>query len=163
MMLTTDVIREVFADIVGKLKTSVSFELETNKVLDDKGDKKFPVCIWLLPDASIVQSSQILQPSYVLDMFFLEQTGSDRTPLQMNDAHARMHAIASQVFEEFFNRYIASEGNWQGLPVELSLQGPVVLNPVWDQGPKMLTGVHLGATVLSTSKIDCKEIYFNYA
>lgn len=161
-MLTTDVLREVFQDIVGKHKAGVSFTLETNKVLDQNtNDLKYPCAYWVLPNEGLVPSAEILQDSFTINMLFLDQTGSDRRPIQRDGAHARMGAIAKQVFRRFHQEYIAQQGSWQGQPLDLLLEGTVLITPIYDDGTMQRTGVALTATLTSAGTVECEDIYFN--
>lgn len=161
-MLTTDVIREVFADIVSKLKAGVSFTLETNKVLDQNTtDLKYPVACWVLPTEGLAEDAQILQDTITVNMLFLDQTAADRLTIERDGAHARMSAIAKMVMRKFHQRYIKSAGSWQGQPVDLTMEGPAVFTPIWDDGTTQRTGVGLTVTLKSEGTIECDDTYFN--
>ena len=161
-MLTTDVIREVFADIVGKLKTGVSFTLETNKVLDQNTtDLKYPVACWVLPTEGLAEDAQILKDTITVNILFLDQTAGDRLTIERDGAHARMGAIAKMVMRKFHQMYIQSDGSWQGQPVDLVMEGPAVFAPIWDDGTTQRTGVGLTVTFKSEGTLECDDTYFN--
>lgn len=163
-MLTTDVLREVFADIVGSLKAKVYFTLETNKVLDQNTtDLRYPVACWVLPTEGLVQDAQILQDTISVNILFLDQTATDRLPIERDGAHARMSAIAKIVMRRFHQLYIQSDGEWQGQPLDLVMQGSATFTPIWDDGTVQRTGVAMSATFTSAARVDCDDSYFGSA
>lgn len=160
-MLTTDVLREVWQDIVSRHKGGVSFTLETNKVLDQDSSVKYPAAAWVLPATGLIQDAQILEETYTLNMLFVDQTDRSRPSEQRDGAHARMDAIAKQCFQRFFDLYIVNEGAWEGQPVDMTLQGPPVFTPIFDDGVMQRTGVAMTCTLKSTGKVECVDAYFD--
>lgn len=162
-MLTPDVLREVFQDIVLKHKGGIGFTLETNKVLDQNTtDLSYPIAAWVLPTEGLIPSSEILQDTITVNMLFLDQTGSDRTAPERDGAHARMSAFAKHVARRFHSRYlIRSDAKWQGQPVDLTLQGEVSFTPIYDDGTTMRTGVAMTMTLVNGAQAECEDAYFN--
>ncbi len=160
-MLTTDVLREVWQDIVSRHKTGVSFTLETNKVLDQDPSVSYPCAAWVLPTTGLIQSNEILQETYTLNVLFVEQTDATRPAVQRDGAHARMDAVGKQCFARFFELYIQQEGTWQGQDVDLSLQGAPIFTPIFDDGVMQRTGVAMTCTIKSNAAPECVDDYFN--
>lgn len=147
---------------MGKYKAGLTFTLETNKVLDQNTtDLKYPIAAWVLPSEGLTPSAQILQDSFTVNMLFMDQTAGARSPIQRDGAHARMGAIAKHVFRRFHELYIQRDGSWQGQPVDLTLEGTILITPVWDDGTTQRTGVAVTATYTNRGTIECEDAYFN--
>lgn len=163
-MRTADVIREVFQQIVGQHKADVSFLLETNSIKDQLNDQvDYPVCLWILPTESISTegTSEVLRDLFTVNMLFLDQTASDRTALEMAQAHSRMSAIAKQVVRRFHERYVITTTSYQGVDIDFVMEGGYTFTPIWDSGTQMRTGVSVTFTVKDQAIEECVDAYFN--
>ena len=160
-MQLTDAIRQAFQAVVVAHKTGVTFTLETNKVLDQDSGIKDPACAWILPTTGLVQVASILEDSYTLNCLFIDQTGSDRNPIERDGAHARMEAIAKQCWRRFFDLYIAVQGSYQGQDMDLLQEGPVTFTPIYDEGTMQRTGVGMTVTIMDKGQAECVDTYFN--
>lgn len=160
-MLTADVIREVFEAIVTSHKAGVSYISTWNLVKDDRTDIQYPVAFWGPLTTGLVASAEVLVERFTVDMLFVDQTASDRTPLQRDQAHARMDAIAKQVWTRFHDLYIVRSSTWQGQAVDLIATTNPTFLPVFDAETQQRTGVRMTATLQSVAAPECVDTYFN--
>lgn len=160
-VLTPDVFREVFENIVGSYKADLTFVLHTNNVKDEKSTGvDYPVVRWVLPTLGDIQEAQILRDTITINLVFLDQTASDRPTVEMDRAHDRMAGIAKHIVRRFFDLYVFADGQWQGKDLDLELQGSISYVPVYDSGLHMLTGVGVSFTLKDNSEAECVDAYF---
>lgn len=158
-MVTGELLYRVWEAVVGSHIAGVTFTHDTNKLLDRDAQMKFPACGWKLPTAGLVPAASVYMDSYRISMLFVDQTASDRDPVEMLSAHARMEAIAKQCFIRFSDLYIHETTAFEGVDVDLKLTGNPVFTPMWDDGETMLTGVMLAFTV-EANEVECVDAYF---
>jgi hypothetical protein len=159
-MVTADLLHDAWRAIVTAHRAGVAFSHDTNKILDRATDVAWPACFWQLPTMGAVQDADILRPTFKIDLMFLDQTASDRAALEMLDAHARMAAIAIQCWTRFHDLYVVDTNTVEGVALDLAVTGSPSLTPVWDDGPTMLTGVRLTATLRDAGPVECVDAYF---
>lgn len=141
-------------------KASVSFHHDTNQVLDRDAQLSWPAAFWTLPTAVLSPYASVYQDGYKFHILFADQTASDRSPIEMMRAHARMEAIAKHCFLRFSDRYITDSTEFEGVLVDLELIGTPTFTPEWDQSGTMYTGVVLSCQVKAT-QVECVDTYFN--
>lgn len=159
-MVTADLLHDAWRAIVTAHRAGVSFSHDTNKILDRATDVAWPACFWTLPTAGAIKQAEVLQRTFKLDMMFLDQTASDRSSPEMMRAHSRMVEIAFHCWTRFHDLYIVDTNTVEGVALDLAVTGDPTLTPVWDDGPTMLTGVRLTATLRDAGLVECVDAYF---
>lgn len=158
-MVTTDVLYEVWQDIVTRHKSLRDFTHETNVTKDQDGQLPYPLAAWKLPTTMSVRVAEVNFDTFTLSIAFLDRTAADRSGLEMMRIHSRMNAIARQCWQKFHDDYLVNEGSWQGHDVPLEWLTDPVYTPIWDEGTMMRTGVALEVTV-KASEVECVDTYF---
>lgn len=160
-MVTSDLLRIACEAIVDAYKPHLTFILDTQPIKDRSSNARPPLCLWVEPEPQMVQTAEILQDGWTLDLTFLEQTAKDRTALELSDAYAKTEAIAKHFMRRFFDRYIASINEVQGTELDMVLSGPVTFpKRIFDDETTNMTGTGVRFTVVSRSAPDCVDDYF---
>lgn len=150
----------VWEAVVTSYKSAVSFHHDTNQVLDRDAQLSWPAALWTLPTEGLVPLASVYQDAFKFHILFADQTASDRSPLEMMTAHARMSIIAKHCFLRFSSLYITDSTEFQGVLIDLELVGTPTFTPEWDQSGTMYTGVVLSFQVRAT-QVECVDTYFN--
>ena len=158
-VLTTDLLADIWADIVGSYAVSLSFTDETNKVKDQDSSLVYPAAVWALPTTSLQPVAEVYTKTFALSILFTDQTATDRSATEMRDAHSRMETIANHCWIRFHNLYIASYNEFQGVVIDIELVEPPVFIPWFDEGIGMRTGVFMNATIKASGP-ECVDGYF---
>ena len=158
-MVTTDVLYEVWQDIVTRHVAGLSFTHETNVTKDQDAELAYPLAAWKLPTTMSVRVAEVNFDTFTLSIAFLDRTAADRDGVEMMRIHSRMNAIARQCWQKFHDDYLVSEGSWQGFDVPMEWLSDPVYTPIWDEGTMMRTGVALEVTVRA-SEVECVDTYF---
>lgn len=158
-VLTTDLLADIWADIVGSYATPLSFTDETNKVKDQDSAITYPVAVWALPTTALQPVAEVYDKTFALSILFIDQTATDRTATEMRTVHSRMETIANHCWIRFHDFYIASYNTFDGVPIDIELVEAPVFTPVYDEGTSMRTGVALSATVKASGP-ECVDGYF---
>lgn len=160
-MLSVDVIRQVWENIVTSHKTGITFLSNWNAVKDDRTDLSYPVAFWGPLSTTLVPNAEVLSKTFSIDMLFLDQSRSDRPNSERDGHHARMDTIAEQCWTRFHDLYLVNNGTWQGVNVDLEVIGAPTFSPVYDEGTQMRTGVRMTANVRDIAAPDCVDPYFD--
>lgn len=160
-MVTADIIRRSFEAIISKHKARLHFRSVWTNVLDE-ADQCFPA-VWWGPLSGAITPVEGIAPvdTFNVDMLFVDQTASDRQPDERDGAHDRMDAVARQVWRRFANLYVLNSSTFDGVEMDLALDAAPVLQPVYDDGAKHVTGVRLTVTLVATSADSCMDQYFD--
>ena len=111
----------------------------------------------------LVQSSNICWAGVTnstLDALFVDQTEGDRSQQERDNAHARMDAIARQCWRKFQGLYIFDSNTFDDVLLDFQQDAVATFQPVYDDGPKMTTGVRLTVTLNAVSVDTCMDEYF---
>lgn len=159
-MVTTDLIKGAFEAIITAHVARVAFAPMWVPVLDESTEQRYPAA-WWGPLTSPLKKEQglSLQKQFVIDMMFLDQTATDRTQDELLEAHSRMDAIATQVWMKFLQLYVDNAGTFEGVKLDL-IASDARLEPVYDDGPKQLTGVRFTTMLTATDPETCLDNYF---
>ncbi len=159
-MVTTDLIKGAFEAIVTALNVRVAFIPVWVKPLDEDTELRYPA-VWWGPLSSPISKKKGLsaEVGFSIDIMFLEQTDPNRSPNELLQAHSRMHAIGLICFLKFCQLYVDNAGSFQGVDLDMNVTEAILL-PVYDDGPKQLTGVNLKMTVVASGLETCLDNYF---
>lgn len=160
-MVTLDRIRAAWQAIVEAHVSDVAFVSIWNPALDDPENLDFPACIWRPNSGSMtITDAHSFQDVFNLSMSFVDQTASDRSQDERDRAHDRMDAVARQCWQKFATDYVVGTGVVQGVTFDFQQDAVPTFTPVYDEGPKQLTGVVLEVTLTSNAPSYCLTDYF---
>lgn len=122
----------------------------------------FPACWWGPLAGAVTPVGDSLAPvdSFTIDLLMVDQTATDRSQAERDNAHTRMDAIARQCWRKFQSLYIFSDNTYDGVLLDFQQDAVATFQPVYDDGPKMLTGVRMTATLVAVSVDTCMDEYF---
>jgi len=161
-VVTTDIIRGAWEDIITSHVADVSFLSMWTPMLDDESVQDFPAAWWgpltttIVPNANRVGRSDVFN----VDVMFLDQTATDRPQSERDGAHARMDAIARQCWLRFVELYVDATNTYDGVALDVSPTAQPTFQPVYDDGPKHLTGVRMTVTIDVLAFDNCMDTYF---
>lgn len=132
--------------------------------MDEETQKCWPACWWGALSGTVSDGQGIApDDTFNIDALFVDQTAGDRSQDERDAAHARMDAVARQVWRKFSNLYLDNEGMFDGELLDIALGSAPTLSPVWDEGGSQMTGVRLTVTLTAVSVETCMDEYFNEA
>ena len=105
-MVGVDIIRELFKGVVETHILGVSWLSDWTAALDMDDDLSYPACIWKPPTTGVIIEGDVSFDTFGLDVVFVDDTDSDRTSDQRDEAYERMEAVARQCFYRFRQLYI---------------------------------------------------------
>ena len=163
-MVTADVIREAFKGVVLSHVAGLSWLSVWTNVLDESAEcsDTFPACWWGPLSGAVTPVGDSLAPvdTFNIDALFVDQTEGDRSQQERDNAHARMDAIARQCWRKFQGLYIFDSNTFDDVLLDFQQDAVATFQPVYDDGPKMTTGVRLTVTLNAVSVDTCMDEYF---
>ena len=161
-MVTTDIIEGAWRRIITTHKANVSFLSMWTPPLDDESVQDFPAAWWGPLTTSIEHNSNRVgrTDTFSVDVMFLDQTASDRPQTERDQAHAKMDAIARQCWLKFMDLYVDNSNTYDGVMLDLKVSTPT-FQPIYDDGPKHLTGVRMTVTLSCEGYDECLDNYFS--
>ena len=139
----------------------LSFTSEWQVILDTQREVNFPGAFWGPVTTGITHGIGMAgrHDTFEIGVFFLDQTATDRTPTERDQAHARMDAIARQCWLRFHELYILNTATIQGVTVDLQPATPRFL-PIYDDVGRHLTGVRMEVLLSVEGYDECLTNYF---
>ena len=163
-MVTADAIREAFKAVVTSHVAGLSWLSVWQPVLDESAEcsDTFPACWWGPLSGAVTPVGDSLAPvdTFNIDVLFLDQTATDRSQDERDNAHSRMDAIARQCWRKFQSLYIFSDNTFDGVLLDFQQDAVATFQPVYDEGAKMTTGVRMTVTLKAVSVDTCMDDYF---
>jgi len=162
-VLTTIVLQDAFCAIVRQHIANVSCYSVWTPAKDEETDKvNTPALFWRAQDTEdLAIQAQALRPVFVIDCLFLDQTSSDRSNRERDEAHSKMNAIARQCWAKFYQTYVIASNSYQGVPLDFDPDqvGIVKYAPFWDSGTAQYTGVRLTVRIVSGAPDICEDYF----
>ena len=160
-VVTTDIIQGAWQDIITSHIAGVSFLSMWTPPLDDESVQDFPAAWWgPLKTGAVHNENRVGRfDTFYVDVMFLDQTASDRPQVERDQAHSKMDAIARQCWLRFSELYIDNSTTFDGVTLDLQVASPT-FDPVYDDGPKHLTGVRMTVTLMAEGYDECLTNYF---
>lgn len=148
-MIAATTLRDIWEGIATSHEAGLSFHSLWNVVLDEDHDATFPRCIWKEPtQQGITAGANRMLDAFTLQVWFEDQTTTERTTDQRDTAHSDMSLVARECFYRFTSLYCQSVTAFGGQDIDLRLEGGYTLTPYFDKAGTMTTGVSLTFTVV---------------
>lgn len=162
-MVSADVLKEIWEDIVTRHITDVAFSSEWSAVLDQNTEVEYPACLWLtFGPSSITPAADVLMWGHTVSMMFVDKVRNDRDADERDAVVSKMGITAAHCFARFHRDYIQrDDSTWQGEKVSLELASPPVITSVFDTTGLNLSGVTMTFTVQSLFAMECTNTMFN--
>jgi hypothetical protein len=164
-VVTADVIREAFKGVVLSHVAGLSWLSVWQPVLDESAEcsDTFPACWWGPLSGAVTPVGDSLAPvdTFNIDALFVDQTATARSQDERDAAHSRMDAIARQCWRRFQDLYLSDITTFDGVTLDFQQDAVASFQPVFDDGPKMTTGVRMTVTLNAVSLDTCMDQYFN--
>jgi hypothetical protein len=161
-MVTEDIIKALWKGVIEAHKVEVSFSSEWTTALDADMDISYPACLWKPPTSGVVVTPNgYAYDTFGIDMVMVDDTDSDRTADERDQAYERMAAIARQCFYRFRELYILDNRTYQGEVIDLGVETAPVFTAIWDEAGKMTTGVRMVLTLRNNINTPCVDEYFS--
>ena len=161
-MVSADIIKDLWKGVVEAHRAGLSFDSNWTAALDERMDASYPLVLWKPPTSGVVvQDSGYAYDTFGVDMLFLDDMDSDRTPEQRDQTYARMDTIAKQCFYRFRQLYVRDSVTYQGVVVDLGIETNPVFTAVYDEAAKMTTGVRMTVTLKNNVQTPCMDGYFS--
>lgn len=160
-MVGVDIIRELFKGVVETHILGVSWLSDWTAALDMDHDLSYPACIWKPPTTGVIIDGDVSFDTFGLDVVFVDDTDSDRTSDQRDEAYERMEAVARQCFYRFRQLYILDNATYQGVTIDLDVETSPTLTALWDEPGRLTTGARMTVTFRNNIPAPCPDGFFS--
>lgn len=160
-VVTVNVIRELFKAVVESYREGVAWASQWSEVLDTETDRHYPICLWAPPTVTLTADANGITTSTInLTVSFVDNTASERTSDQRDQAYEREQTVATHVWLRFCELYMQEETTYQGVNIALTQAGPVTMTAIWDGPESQMTGCRMTVAISSPYQF-CASDYFD--
>ena len=147
-MLSAQTVKDMFKGIVESHEDGLTFHSLWNPVLDQDHDLTYPVCLWKEPEQAGAQEGRSILDRWTIQMAFLDQHATERTPDERDTVHSDMSVVARECFYRFHDLYVRNMTTYDGQDINIRLEGTYTLTPMWDGVGNSATGVMMTFTFI---------------
>ena len=147
-MLSAVTVKAMLQGIVESHEAALTFHSLWNTTLDQDHDLTYPVCLWKEPEQAGAQEGRSIYDRWTIQMAFLDQHATERTPDERDTVHSDMSVVARECFYRFHALYVRTMTTFEGQDINIRLEGTYTLTPVWDNAGTSTTGVVLTFTFI---------------